>query len=107
MAVVEVVTSVPKVVVGGFVIETAPTVTELHAVLGSPSRIDSGAQPVPVGHRNNQIHVYSYQFGGFAIHVHTSGRKLPSGRRSRARQVIEVSISWPHDNWGAPAEADC
>jgi hypothetical protein len=96
MPVVEVVTNAPKVVVGGFVIETARTVTEFHAVLGSPSRIDSGARPAPVGHRNNQLHE-------FAIHVHTRVRKLPSGRRSRVRQVIEVSVSWPHDNWDSPA----
>lgn len=177
----EVVTSDPKVIVGGFTIETAPTVAELHAVLGAPSRIDAGERPAPVGHRNNQIHVYdamgltfnehhstrraqeicfwfgteeprfrftphqpftgklvfdnivmpldseertflstsplefahwlggswSYRFEGFAVHVETRGPKLGSGRRGRVRKVIEVSLSWPHDDWGEPADATC
>lgn len=30
----------------------------LHEVLGPPSRIDEPATPAPVGHRNNQVHVY-------------------------------------------------
>ena len=174
---IEVVTGVPKMAIGGFAIVTAPTVAELHAVLGAPSRIDDGERPAPVGHRNNQIHVYdtigltfiehhytrraqaiscyfeteepqfrftprqpfagqlvfdsigmplgseertflsaspiefahwlggswSYQFDGFAVHVETRGPKRPSGRRGRVRKVIEVSLSWPHDDWGTPS----
>ena len=30
----------------------------LHEILGIPDRIDDSASPAPVGHRNNQIHVY-------------------------------------------------
>jgi hypothetical protein len=180
MVSVQVLTDGPKVILGGLVIETAPTVAELHAALGPPSRIDTGELPAPVGHRNNQVHVYdalgltlnehhhtrlaqaaccwfgtdeprfrftprqpfagrlvfggvvmplggdeeaffaaapfefieslggvwSVRLAGFSVHVQTRGPKLPSGRRSRLRQVIEVSLSWPHDNWGAPANAE-
>jgi hypothetical protein len=170
----------PRVVVAGLTITTAPTVSELHAVLGPPSRIDNGERPAPVGHRNNQIHVYdglgltfnehhytrraqavccwfgtdeprfrftpqqsfagrlvfngvvmplggderafftaapfefieslggvwSVRLAGFSIHVQARGLRLRSGSRSRVRQIIEVSVSWPHDNWGPPADAE-
>jgi hypothetical protein len=166
VAIVEVVSEGPKVVVGGLVIETAPLAHALHAVLGPPSRIDAGERPTPVGHRNNQIHVFdrlgltlnehhhtrrvqglccwfgtdeprfpftpgqpftdrlvfggvvmppggyerkffaispfefveslggvwSLRLGGFSVHIQSRGSKLPSGRRSRVRQVIEVSL---------------
>lgn len=177
---VEVMTDGPKVFVGGFAVETAPSVADLYAVLGSPNRIDAGEQLAPVGHRNNQTHVYdglgltfnehhytrraqqlccwfgtdepqcrftprlpfadqlvfgdvvmppggderaffaaapfdfvqfirgvwSVRLAGVSVHVQTRGRLLPSGRRGRVRQVIAVSVSWPHDNWEAPADAE-
>jgi len=49
---------------------------------------------------------WSFGFAGFAVHVQTRGPWLPSGRRSRVRQVIEVSVSWPHDNWRSPRDAE-
>jgi hypothetical protein len=48
-------------------------IEEMHAVLGSPSRIDSGITPAPHGHRNNQIHVYD-SFG-FVVHEHHFTRR--------------------------------
>jgi hypothetical protein len=48
----------PRVDVNGFSIEAACTVHELYAVLGKPTRIDTGETPAPYGHRNNELHVY-------------------------------------------------
>jgi hypothetical protein len=39
-------------------IVSAGPVPFFHELLGSPSRVYSGAQPAPAGHRNNQIHIY-------------------------------------------------
>lgn len=49
-------TLVPSI--NGAAITTAPSVEELHAMLGSPSRILEPKRPAPVGHRNNRLHVY-------------------------------------------------
>jgi hypothetical protein len=46
---------------------------------------------------------WSYKFDGFFVGFEALGQKLPSGRRSKQRRVVEVSISWPHDDWGEPA----
>jgi hypothetical protein len=174
---IEVLTKTPSVVIGEMAIVSAPTVDEMYAALGRPSRIDSGATPAPVGHRNNQIHVYDclglvfhehhytrraqgiwcwseltepgfaftphepfrgrihfdgivmplggrdiefvhlspfkfaltfggvwrFAFAGFSVILHSRGPKLRSGRRSKVRQITDVSISWPHDDWGEPA----
>jgi hypothetical protein len=168
-----------RIVVEGLIVETAPTVTELYAVLGPPTRVDSGESPAPVGHRNNQIHIYedcgltinehhytrrvqglccwfetddpafrftprhaftgklmfelvemprggrdeefvavspfrfvpglggvwTYKFDGFAVYLDARGAKLKSGRRSKVRRIVMVSVSWPHDNWSMPVEA--
>jgi hypothetical protein len=48
----------PQVLINGLCIQSAPTVSDMYAVLGQPSRIDSGEKPAPAGHRNNQIHVF-------------------------------------------------
>lgn len=42
----------------GTVIPTAPSVADLRAILGSPSRIVEPKMRAPVGHRNNRLHVY-------------------------------------------------
>jgi hypothetical protein len=55
---IEFLSQLPAVDVNGFRVVTAPSVAEIYAVLGKPSRIDTGASPAPAGHRNNQIHVY-------------------------------------------------
>jgi hypothetical protein len=56
--IIEFLSQLPAVDVNSFRIIKAPSVAEMHAVLGKPSRIDSGEKPAPVGHRNNQIHIY-------------------------------------------------
>ncbi len=48
----------PAVIINGLVITAAPSVPELYAVLGQPSRVVSASGPAPPGHRNNHIHVY-------------------------------------------------
>ncbi|WP_449301093.1 DUF7738 domain-containing protein [Pirellulimonas nuda] len=45
---------------------------------------------------------WHYAFDGFCIFVSSRGRLLPSGRRSKVRNVTSVSISWPHDPWQKP-----
>jgi hypothetical protein len=47
-----------QVCIDGFCIQSAPTVAEMHAVLGQPSRIDAGEKPAPAGHRNNRVHIF-------------------------------------------------
>lgn len=47
-----------QIVINGLAIASAPTVFECYFVIGRPDRIDSGTTPAPVGHRNNQLHVY-------------------------------------------------
>ena len=163
--------------INGAVIETAPSVAELYAVLGDPSRVVDTGPPAPAGHRNNRRHVYdelgahflehhhtrrmmegtvvlwpeeeSAEFrprvafcgtlslagyvvppgvelmdflkacpirfrplvggllgarrGGFHLGVHSIGRKLASRRRSKVRRLVDLSFSWPHDDWGEPA----
>lgn len=49
-------TLVPSI--NGTVISTAPSVRELRAILGSPSRILEPKLRAPVGHRNNRLHIY-------------------------------------------------
>lgn len=51
-------TKAPTISVNSFRIKTAPTVPEMHAVLGLPSRVESGETPAPIGYRNNHQHVY-------------------------------------------------
>jgi hypothetical protein len=63
----------PSVTLNRFVITTAPTVQELHELLGNPDRIDAGETPAPVGHRNNQIHIYD-QLGLTVIEHHYTQR---------------------------------
>jgi hypothetical protein len=40
---------------------------------------------------------WSYKFDGFFVGFTAVGPKLASGRRSKQRMVVDVSISWPHD----------
>ena len=46
------------ITINGLTIVGAIPVAALHEVLGPPQRIVDPAAPAPVGHRNNQIHVY-------------------------------------------------
>jgi hypothetical protein len=167
------------VVINGLRIDTAPPVGELLHVIGTPTRVYTGLQPAPVGHRNNHLHIFdalgvyvyehhytrraddvsiaqvvgerpfefppntpfrgrlrfngtemplrateaefleamprnltrsiqefaghSYcEFDGFSIFFDARGPRLRSGRRSKRRLVVSVSISWPHDPHGEP-----
>src|SRR5262245_24751381 len=49
--------------------------------------------------------IWSYKFSGFDVRVESRGAKLKSGRRNKVRQVAEIWVSWPHDDWGKPVEA--
>ena len=163
--------------INGTPIETAPTVAELHAIIGTPSRVVELGPPAPVRHRNNQAHVYDelgLEFrehhytrriiegtivfwpgeyfpertpraafagtlnlagqvvpaypelidflkkspirfrpfvggvygakrGEFYVGIDAKGKKLASGRRSKVRRLVDLSFSWPHDDWGQPA----
>lgn len=40
---------------------------------------------------------------GFSVLLTLEGRTLSSGRRSKSLALTAVSLSWPHDPWGAPA----
>jgi hypothetical protein len=42
-------------------------------------------------------------FNGFSVWFSAVAAKLPSGRRSKLRIVVDVDISWPHDPHGEPA----
>jgi hypothetical protein len=44
-----------------------------------------------------------YKFAGFFVGFNVVGRKFASGRRSKQRVVVDVSISWPHDPHSDPA----
>jgi len=68
VATITVLRSGRRVLINEFVVETAPTISELYGVLGRPTRIDSGEQLAPVGHRNNQTHVYDDS--GLTINEH-------------------------------------
>ena len=170
---IEVSTADQRVAINGWAVATAPTVPELHLVLGTPSRVEDGYPPAPVKHRNQQVHVYdalgldfiehhytrritqvrcwfdvtepqfhftpafafggrliidgvtmpahpteveflatrppamrrviagiwASKVGGIYLGIGARGRRLPSGRRSKTRQVEDVSIGWPHDDW--------
>lgn len=58
---------------GGVLIDTAPAVPQLYEILGPASRVrdGNGKTRAPVGHRNNQIHVYDNLAICFLEHHHT------------------------------------
>ena len=60
-------------------------------------------QSSPFKFQHTLGHVWSFRFEGFSLRANERGQKLPSGRRSRKRQVTDISISWPHDDWASPA----
>ena len=55
---VEVEIRLEGIVISGHPIPAAVQPSWLHEMLGIPDRIVDPAPPAPVGHRNNQIHVY-------------------------------------------------
>ena len=58
-------------VIQGTAFATAPSIAELHALLGPPSRIAEPAVRAPVKHRNNQFHVYDEAGLYFQEHHYT------------------------------------
>jgi hypothetical protein len=58
-------------IIQGTAITTAPSVAELHALLGPPSRIAEPTVRAPVGHRNNHFHVYDTAGLYFQEHHYT------------------------------------
>jgi hypothetical protein len=69
--------------------------------LGGPEAEFGRACPLSLQH--NLAGLWHWKAGGFYVGLHARGSKLRSGRRSRQRQVIDVSISWPHDPWDSSA----
>ncbi len=57
-AVIQVFLSPPHVVLNGTTVRSALPIDELLRVIGSPSRVYTGWQPAPAGHRNNPVHVF-------------------------------------------------
>lgn len=53
--------------------------------------------------------VQSAPMDGHRIHVSidTKGRRLPSGRRSRIREILSVSLSLEHDPWDTTHRPRC
>jgi len=50
--------------------------------------------------------ILSAQRGEFSLGLDARGEKLPSGRRSKTRRLVDLSFSWPHDDWGEPATGE-
>jgi hypothetical protein len=45
---------------------------------------------------------WSYKIDGFFVGFDAVGPRMASGRRSKQRLVVDVSLSWPHDPHGDP-----
>jgi hypothetical protein len=79
----------PAVIVNGLRIETAPPIANLLAVIGTPTRIDTGPKPAPPGFRNNQQHV----FDSLGVHVNEH-------HHTRRAQAIGVALSVEERRYG-------
>lgn len=57
----------------GVLVDSAPTVPQVHKILGPATRVrdGNGKTRAPVGHRNNQIHIYDQLGICFLEHHHT------------------------------------
>jgi hypothetical protein len=75
----------PRVLINARSVLSLPTIAEFHALLGPPSRIDSGEIPAPVKCRNNQIHVYDH-LGLRLLEDHFT------------RRICEIACSWDVDD---------
>jgi hypothetical protein len=83
------------VVVNGLRIDAAPPVAELLRVIGTPTRVDTGPQPAPAGHRNNQQHVFD-----------TLGLHVNEHHHTRRAQAIGITLSADERRYGfTPASA--
>ena len=70
--VVEVEVRLDGIIIGANPLPEAVQPAWLHGVLGIPDRVVDPASPAPVGHRNNQIHVYDDL--GLYFHEHHGTR---------------------------------
>lgn len=80
----------------GTVIASAPSVQQLHALFGPPSLVSSGPTLAPVGHRNNQRHIYNNLGICFVEHHHT--RRLMGCSivfRADSRWAVADGVSAP------------
>jgi hypothetical protein len=87
--VIEVNRNPPAVLVNGFRIESAPPVAQLFAVIGTPTRIDTGPKPAPPGFRNNRQHVFDL----LGVHVNEH-------HHTRRAQAIGVALSVEERRYG-------
>ena len=87
--VIEVCRKPAVVIVNGLRIESAPPVAELWAVIGMPTRTDTGPKPAPPGFRNNQQHV----FDSLGVHVNEH-------HHTRRAQAIGIALSVDERRYG-------
>ena len=69
--------------------------------LGGPEADFVRACPLPLKHTLSGL--WHWEDNGLYVGLQARGSKLRSGRRSRQRQVIDFSLSWPHDPWDTSA----
>lgn len=80
-------------IINGAAIGSAPSVAELHALLGPPSFIAEPKTPAPVGHRNNQWHVY--ETAGVLFYEHHYTRRVTGCSVVFQPEDIEVPVVLP------------
>ena len=68
---IEVSTVNQRVLINGWVVTTAPVVSELHDALGAPGRVEAGHTSAPLKHRNQHVHVYDALGLDFIEHHYT------------------------------------
>ena len=72
---------------------SAPSVPELHALLGPPSYIAEPKTPAPVGHRHNQWHVY--ETAGVLFYEHHFTRRMTGCSVVFQPEDIKVPVVLP------------
>lgn len=72
--------------------------------LGGPEAEFVRACPLPL--QPTLSGLWHWKVDNFYVGLYARGSKLRSGRRSRQRQVIDLSMSWPHDPWDSSARTN-
>ena len=72
--------------------------------LGGPEAEFVHACPLPL--QQTLSGLWHWEVDKFYVGLHARGSKLRSGRRSHQRQVIDLSMSWPHDPWDSSARTN-
>jgi hypothetical protein len=70
---------------------------------GGPSAVFVDRCPIPLEPRIGGS--WSWQLRDFYLGLHCRGPRLRSGRRSKQRVIVDISLSWPHDPWAMPPTA--